>query len=108
MRKNLLFSIRSDLARALRSWAGASHGTANVSEPDDRSEIETRLRSYVAAHPGAADTVRGIVSFWLALPLTPGNLSEAGRVLQALRREGVIARRPLPEGALWVVGPPRE
>ncbi len=73
-----------------------------MSDPDDRGTIETRLRFYVAAHPGAADTVFGIVAFWLVLPLTKAHIAEAERVLQALRAEGLVASRALPQGELWI------
>jgi hypothetical protein len=76
-----------------------------VSDPDDRRQIETRLRSYAAAHPGAADTVPGILAFWLVLPFTQANSAETERVLRALRAEGVVTSRPLPRGELWIVRP---
>lgn len=67
---------------------------------DDR-DIEALLRRYAAEHPGAADTLRGIVMFWLGLPPTPSNLSATERALQRLEGDGVLDHRLL-GGAAWL------
>jgi hypothetical protein len=70
---------------------------------DDR-DITVALRRYAAEHPGAADTLRGIVMFWLGLPPTPSNLTRAERVLQRLEGEGILQSRLLGGSArLWLV-----
>ena len=70
---------------------------------DDR-DIDLLLRRYAAEHPGAADTLRGIVMFWLGLPPTPTNLTSTERVLQRLEGEGILRSRLLGGSArLWTV-----
>jgi hypothetical protein len=70
---------------------------------DDR-DIELLLRRYAAENPGAADTLRGVVMFWLGLPPTPTNLTDAERVLQRLEGEGTLRSRLLGGSALlWTV-----
>ena len=70
---------------------------------DDR-DIEARLRRYIAAHPHAADTPRGIVSFWLGLAPTPAAIAATERALGRLEREGLMRARALgPEVFIWFV-----
>jgi hypothetical protein len=79
---------------------------SDVSAIDDDRDIELLLRRYAAEHPGAADTLRGIVMFWLGLPPTPSNLTGAERVLQRLEGEGLLRSRLLGGSArLWTVRP---
>lgn len=69
---------------------------------DDRG-IEARLRGYVAEHPEAADTLRGIVMFWLGLEPTLSSLSATERALRRLEGAGLVQSRPVGVGPLlWL------
>ena len=63
---------------------------ADVAAQDDEADIETQLRDYIRANPGAGDTAIGIVSFWLCMPPTPQNIATVERVLvrRSARRVG--------------------
>lgn len=73
-----------------------------MSGSDIDPDIKTRLRIYLAAHATAADTPRGIVSFWLGLPPTLANIAETEEALARLEAEGLVGSRVLASGTtLW-------
>jgi hypothetical protein len=76
---------------------------ADVAAQDDEADIETQLRQYIRANPGAGDTAIGIVSFWLCLPPTPQNIVEVERVLMLLEAEGLVRSRELAGTTYWFV-----
>lgn len=65
--------------------------------PDD-AEVRREVLAYLRSHPQAADTLCGIVSWWL-----PRQRLETGRrrieqVLDELVSAGLLRRDPLPDG----------
>jgi hypothetical protein len=71
---------------------------------DDASTEQTAraLRDYVAAHPHAADSARGIREWWLAGMVPPPTPDQVVCALLRLEDEGLFARAILPDGSeLW-------
>jgi hypothetical protein len=69
---------------------------------DDRSlsDIAWAIRRYLDAHPNAADSVDGIMSWWLARQRyidTARNVQEA---LDQLEAHGLITRKHLSDGKI--------
>ena len=64
--------------------------------------IVVEIGRYVLAHPHGADTLEGVVSWWLPADLaqsaSPG---EVERALQELVGRGLIEQRPLPSGQVF-------
>ena len=59
---------------------------SDVAAQNDEADIETQLRHYIRANPGAGDTAIGITSFWLCLPPTPQNIARVERILGRIQR----------------------
>jgi DNA-binding PadR family transcriptional regulator len=79
--------------------------TTSDDDADKDREIEQTVLSYLQRHPQAADTLDGIVRWWL--PQQRYSVAQA-RIEAALRRlvsQGLIRQRRLPTGdALYVRG----
>lgn len=78
----------------------------------DESEIRRSLLAYLQAHPQAADTLRGIINWWLPLQRYESSRQRIEQVLVRLVAEGLLRRDKLPDGeALYTLGkdgqPPR-
>ncbi|EIL92417.1 MULTISPECIES: hypothetical protein [Rhodanobacter] len=65
--------------------------------PDD-AEVRREVLAYLRSHPQAADTLRGIVSWWLPRQRLETGHQRIGQVLDALVSEGLLRRDPLPDG----------
>jgi hypothetical protein len=76
---------------------------ADVAAQDDEAAIETQLRHYIRANPGAGDTAIGIASFWLRLPPTPPNITRVEQVLMLLEAEGLVRSREIAGTTYWFV-----
>lgn len=76
---------------------------SDVAAQDDEADIETQLRQYIRANPGAGDTAIGIASFWLCLPPTPQNISKVERILMRLEAEGLVRSHDLAGTTYWFV-----
>ena len=74
---------------------------SDVAAQDDEADIETQLRHYIRANPGAGDTAIGIVSFWLCLQPTPQTIDTIERVLVRLEAEGLVRSRDLAGTIYW-------
>jgi hypothetical protein len=74
---------------------------ADVAAPNDEADIETPLRHYIRANPGAGDSAIGIVSFWLYMQPTPQHIAQVERVLVRLEAEGVVHSRDLAGTLYW-------
>ena len=61
-------------------------------------EIEEAVVNYLRNHPGAADTLDGIVSWWLPLQRYETNKARIEAALTHLVDAGVLQRDPLPDG----------
>jgi hypothetical protein len=69
-------------------------GTAD----EDEAEIERAVLAYLQRHPLAADTLRGIVNWWLPQHRYEGGCRRIECVLVRLADEGVLHRDELPDG----------
>lgn len=74
---------------------------SDVAAQDDEADIETQLRHYIRANPGAGDTAIGIVSFWLCMLPTPQHIAQVERVLARLEAEGLVRSRDLAGTLYW-------
>lgn len=68
---------------------------------DDEADIETQLRSYIRANPGAGDTAIGVVSFWLCMQPTLQNVAEVERALARLEDEGLVRSFDVAGSTYW-------
>ena len=70
------------------------------SEPavDDESEIKRSILTYLHCHPQAADTLRGIVSWWLPQQRYESDCQRIECALDALVAQGKLRRVQLPDG----------
>jgi hypothetical protein len=68
----------------------------------ERAAVERTLveiRRYLAAHPGAADTVAGIMEWWLhEEPAAAGSLADVEWALDRLEAEGEVERVAAQDG----------
>jgi hypothetical protein len=65
----------------------------------DNREIEDAVVSYLRNHPEAADTLDGIVSWWLPLQRYEIGKARIEVVLAHLVEAGILRRDQLPDGA---------
>jgi len=65
-------------------------------------ELKAAITRYLAAHPNAADTARGIHDLWLDLPEdSPATLDLTLSALLALEDEDLVEQRKAGKGAIW-------
>lgn len=62
------------------------------------SKIADDVLDYLRAHPGAADTLEGIATWWVQTKAVSESVDIVYRVLQALKFEGLIAEKKTPDG----------
>jgi hypothetical protein len=62
------------------------------------AEIERSVLAYLDRHPQAADTLRGIVNWWLPRQRYELGCRRIGHVLDRLVAEGTLHRDELPDG----------
>ena len=65
---------------------------------EDEGEIERAVLAYLHCHPQAADTLRGIVNWWLPQQRYESGCQRIERVLSELVARGLLRRDPLPHG----------
>lgn len=70
------------------------HGTAGGGE----MEVERSVLAYLHSHPQAADTLRGIVNWWLPRQRYEISCRRIEHVLERLVAEGLLHRDELPDG----------
>jgi hypothetical protein len=76
---------------------------------DDQGEIERSVLAYLHQHPQAADTLRGIVHWWLPQQRYESGCQRIELVLSELVARGVLRRDPLPHGdALYALNRPAD
>jgi hypothetical protein len=63
----------------------------------DEDRVAAMIGRYVAKHPGAADTVEGVMHWWLP---DPAEADVVHRALERLVAQRVLLRRRLPGGEL--------
>ena len=75
----------------------------------DQVEIERSVLAYLHQHPQAADTLRGIVHWWLPQQRYESGCQRIEQVLSDLVARGVLRRDPLPHGdALYALNRPAD
>ena len=75
----------------------------------DQDEIERSVLAYLHQHPQAADTLRGIVHWWLPQQRYESACQQIEQVLSGLVARGVLRRDPLPDGdALYALNRPAD
>lgn len=65
---------------------------------DNAVEIEHAVLAYLHQHPQAADTLRGIVNWWLPQQRYESNRQRIEQVLARLVEQGLVRRDTLPDG----------
>jgi hypothetical protein len=61
-------------------------------------EVERTVLAYLRHHPQAADTLRGIVNWWLPLQRYESEWQQIEHVLGRMVAEGLLHRERLPDG----------
>lgn len=64
----------------------------------DEGEIERAVLAYLHRHPQAADTLHGIVNWWLPQQRYESGCQRIERVLSELVARGLLSRDLLPHG----------
>jgi len=72
--------------------------TRATAEDEGEMEIERSVLAYLHRHPQAADTLRGIVNWWLPRQRYESGCMRIERVLDRLVGEGQLHCDPLPDG----------
>lgn len=79
--------------------------TTSDHDADKDREIEQAVLSYLERHPQAADTLDGIVRWWLPQQRYSTAQTRIEAALMRLVSQGKLRQRPLPTGdALYVRG----
>lgn len=88
---------------------GAVH-VQKVSNGEQVAKLQAAILRYLADHPDAADTVRGIARYWIddkrTPSLEPPSLVAVQRALDALVTQGRVACATLAGGARVYESPP--
>ncbi len=71
--------------------------SGNVAGEED-DEVEKSVLAYLDGHPQAADTLQGIVNWWLPRQRYERDRQRIEQALGALVTQGKLHRRPLPGG----------
>jgi hypothetical protein len=75
-----------------------------VEQPDSRhdlsAEVAVAVLGYLDGHPDAADTLDGIVRWWLPQQRYEMEKARIERVLEILVADGLLRREWLPGGAI--------
>ncbi len=64
----------------------------------NEAEVERSVLAYLRRHPQAADTLRGIVTWWLPQQRYESGVQHIEHVLGRMVSEGLLHRDPLPDG----------
>ncbi len=76
-------------------------GMQDFGVPDaDGAEVAAAVLGYLASHPQAADTLRGITAWWLPRQRYQVEHERIERVLEHLVESGALRHEQLPDGAL--------
>lgn len=64
----------------------------------NEGEIERSILAYLHAHPQAADTLRGIATWWLPRQRYESGCQRIEQVLGGMVQKGLLHREQLPDG----------
>jgi hypothetical protein len=64
------------------------------------SEIEASVIGYLGQHPHAADSLDGVVKWWLARQRYETAHERIGRTMEQMAVGGILDRRTLPDGTV--------
>jgi len=81
----------------MRDVAMTKPSTSGSPASDD-DEIRHSVLAYLQDHPRAADTLRGVVNWWLPQQRYENSRQRIEQVLSALVAEGLLHRDRLPDG----------
>ncbi len=81
----------------MRDVAMTKPSTSGSAASDD-DEIRRSVLAYLQVHPRAADTLRGVVNWWLPQQRYENSCRRIEQVLAALVAEGLLQRDQLPDG----------
>jgi hypothetical protein len=73
---------------------------SKASEDAGRNEVASAVLSYLQRHPNAADTLDGIVSWWLPQQRYETERQHIKRTLGEMVERGELRRDRLPDGAV--------
>lgn len=65
---------------------------------EDIVEIARQIERYLAAHPNAADSLEGILRWWLTRQRYEDSAQQVRRALEQLLQQGTITTRMLSDG----------
>lgn len=71
-----------------------------TSEEAENARVRAAILDYLRRNPGAADTLEGIVRWWLPAEPVRFDASRAERTLEQLVREGFVVKSVLVEGTV--------
>jgi hypothetical protein len=74
--------------------------TSGPSNCDAVAQVVAELRRYLAAHPDAADSLAGVLKWWLPRQRYEETAEIVREALERLAEEGVVSRRAQPGGSL--------
>jgi hypothetical protein len=74
---------------------------------DAGAEIEGLIRSYVATHPNAADTLEGVHAWWVGARVPGATSAEVEAACLRLVEAGAIERIELPDGVTLFIAASR-
>lgn len=64
----------------------------------DASEIVRQIQSYLEEHPGAGDTLEGIVTWWFTRQRVNETVTNVYEALQELKASGRVLERKTADG----------
>ncbi|WLQ17090.1 hypothetical protein O5O45_14310 [Hahella aquimaris] len=67
---------------------------------DDILKVCRKIVEYLKSHPSAADSLQGVMRWWLAEEADAYSWDSVQRALEGLARQGVIGRRTLSDGGV--------
>lgn len=70
------------------------------SRTHQEDHLTSAITLYLKAHPNAADSVEGIMQWWLPQQHRPVDVNELQSVLDHLVGSGMLARTPLLDGRM--------
>lgn len=81
-----------------------------MAENEQSGHLEQReaILRYLAARPHAADTVEGVVNWWLPLQRYQDTYETIEKILEGLAAEGLLAKTSLPDDKVIYACPKKQ